>query len=151
MLKKKEEVKKPGGEFSNNGQLGEVVAALQRVAEQQQEFGERLDELDRKSSAAGEAQLLVAKRVFDTDRKHLPEMTVISLRMVNPFSLADACASILDDDVQEGRVTLGQIRRESIYRHLRSVKGNLLQKGSELAMQQEAQKAEEGPGWDVKE
>jgi len=48
-------------------------------------------------------------------------------------------ARILDPDVQSGRVTLGQIRRDSTYRHLRSVRGWLINKGAELAQEQSRQ------------
>ena len=62
--------------------------------------------------------------------------------MVDPFSLADTCAAILDPLVLSGKVSLGQVRRLSIYKHVRSVKGNLLEKCSKLAERQEEGKAE---------
>ena len=117
----------------------ELADALKALAAMQQEVAERLEDLETKKDLGGEAKLLIATRVFDTDRAHLPEMTNIPLRAVKPYSLADMSARVLDPDVQCGRVTLGQIRRESVYRHLRSVRGNLLDKGTQLAMEQTKQ------------
>jgi len=131
MLKKKED----NGNMSGD-QLADALKALMAL---QQEVSERLEELESKKDLGGEARLLIATRVFDTDREHLPEMTNIPLRAVKPYSLADMSARILDPDVQCGKVTLGQIRRESVYRHLRSVRGNLLDKGTQLAMEQTRQ------------
>ena len=125
----------------DNGDMSaeDLAAALKALATLQQEVVERLEDLESKKDLGGEAKLLIATRVFDTDRVHLPEMTNIPLRAVKPYSLADMSASILNPDVQCGRVTLGQIRRESVYRHLRSVRGNLLDKGTQLAMEQTKQ------------
>ena len=125
----------------DNGTMSgdQLAEALKALTAMQQEVSERLEELESKKDLGGEAKLLIATRVFDTDRNHLPEMTNIPLRAVKPYSLADMSARILDPDVQCGKVTLGQIRRESVYRHLRSVKGNLLEKGTQLAMEQTRQ------------
>ena len=128
-------------ENDGNGAMSaeDLAAALKALVAMQQEVAERLEDLESKKDLGGEAKLLIATRVFDTDREHLPEMTNIPLRAVKPYSLADMSARILDPDVQCGRVTLGQIRRESVYRHLRSVKGNLLDKGTQLAMEETKQ------------
>ena len=123
----------------NNGHYQAIADSLQALGKLQQEMSERLEELEHKKDLGGEAKLLIAQRVFDTDRKHLPEMTVLPIRAVRSYSLADMSASVLDPDVQCGLVTLGQIRRESIYRHLRSVRGNLLEKGHLQAMEQAKQ------------
>lgn len=119
-----------------------VVELLTKIGSQLGEFGERLDEIEKKGSSPNEAQVIAAKCVYMPTNQQLSEMTNISLRMVNPLSLADACASVLDDDVQDGLITLGQIRRLAIYRLLRSVKGNLLEKGAKLAEQQEVNRVE---------
>lgn len=135
MLTKRLKKKDDNGDMPG-GQLAEALKALTAM---QQDVRDRLDELESKKDLGGEARLLIATRVFDTDREHLPEMTNIPLRAVKPYSLADMSARILDPDVQCGKVTLGQIRRESVYRHLRSVRGNLLDKGTQLAMEQTKQ------------
>jgi len=116
-----------------------VIASLQAVSASVQEVMERLEELETKKDAGSEARLLIAQRVYATQRENLPEFTLLPLRSVRPYSLADMSARILDPDVQSGRVTLGQIRRESTYRHLRSVRGWLISKGAELAQEQSKQ------------
>jgi|GEM_PF-5293707 len=116
-----------------------LIATLQSLAASQQETMERLEELETKKDTGAEARLLIAQRVYATQRENLPEFTLLPLRSVRPYSLADMSARILDPDVQCGRVTLGQIRRESTYRHLRSVRGWLIAKGAELAQEQSRQ------------
>jgi hypothetical protein len=120
-------IKKDNGQ----GEMADLVATIQALAKGQQNLLDRIEDMESKRGADGRAKLFMAQMVYDTDRRHLPEMTSIPLRAVRPYSLADMSAAILDPEVQCGTVTLGQIRRESIYRHLRSVKGNLLEKGAE--------------------
>jgi hypothetical protein len=134
--------KKTDHQEDSNGDTSGQLLALSKLL---QEVSERIEDLESKKDLSGEARLLIAQRVFDTDRVHLPEMTILPLRTVRPYSLADMSASILNPDVQSGKVSLGQIRRESIYRHLRSVQGTLLDKGYQLAMEQAKQaEIEEG-------
>jgi hypothetical protein len=136
MLKPKKEEPQEEPQAGSNGGSSEQLRALTGLI---QEMSERLEDMESKKDLTGEARLLIATRVFDTDRVHLPEMTVLPLRTVRPYSLADMSASILHPDVQSGKVSLGQVRRESIYRHLRSVGGGLLDKGFNLAMEQSRQ------------
>jgi hypothetical protein len=128
---------------------GQVMALLNQIVKTQEEhtkaqgeFRERLDDVEKKGGVSNEAQVLVAKLVYNTPRELLPAFTSISLRMVDPFSLADTCAAILTDKVQSGEVSLPEVRRASIYLHLKSVKGLLVNKGAELALQQEVNKPE---------
>jgi len=126
MIKKKPD----NGDSPDERQV--LLAALQEITE-------RLEDLETKKDAGGQARLIVANRVYATERENLPEFTLLPLRSVRPYSIADMSARILDPDVQSGRVTLGQIRRDSTYRHLRSVRGWLINKGAELAQEQSKQ------------
>lgn len=143
---KKEKVNRQQPE--GNGRLtaeemaGILAQALKPMQDFQQETRERFEELEKKESAAGQAALIAAKMVYDTPIKSKRAFTAISLRMVDPFSLADTCAAVLTPEVQSGQMSLGQIRRESIYDHLKSVGARLLLKGADLAMQQEQNKSE---------
>ena len=111
---------------------------------------ERVEELERKSERSDGAQVIAAIQAYATPPEHLSEFTFMSLRMVEPFSLADACHSILSPGVQSGKVSLSEVRRFSIYRHLRSVKGYLLDRCTKLAEQQEVNKGETlGEPWEV--
>jgi hypothetical protein len=136
---------RPAEEPDGNGHLTEerILAILsEQLGELKREVRERFEELEKKTDGSNQATVIAAKMVYDTPPSHKRRFTRISLRMVDPFSLADACHAVLDDDVQKGRVSLGQIRRESIYDHLNSVQGQLRDKATELALQQEQNKAE---------
>lgn len=140
--------KKQKAEPEGNGHLGaeELTAALAEALKPMQEFQkevrDRFEDLEKKRDGLNQANVIAAKMVYDTPINQKRRFTRISLRMVDPFSLADACHAVLDEDVQNGTMSLGQIRRESIYDHLNSVQGELRNKATELALQQEQNKAE---------
>ena len=133
-----------------NGQLGQVMAMLQQMAKNQADIEDHIQEIERNQEESHDPSYIVAKNVYDTDRKHLPEYTVITPRMVDPMALSDTCAAMLNPLVLSGQVSLGEIRQESIYRHLRSLRGNLLEKASQHALSQEQNKAEDSvKPWNV--
>ena len=142
-------LKKDKKEAPGNGTMDDLINGVREIATQQQaiiqanqEHSERLEDLERKRDNSGKAQVIAAEMVYNTPRDRKRAFTNISSRMVDPLSLADTCAAILTNEVQTGERSLGQIRRESLYDHLGSVKGFRVTKGAELAMQQEAGKAE---------
>ena len=116
-----------------------VIKQIQLLARGVEEALGRLGELEKGNRSDG-AQVIAAKQAYATPPENLSEYTIMSLRMVDPFSLADACHSILSPDVQSGVVSLSEIRRRSIYKHLRSVKGYLLDRCTKLAEHQEENK-----------
>lgn len=132
---------------SNNSQtnelLAQVVASQQTILSNQQDLNDRIDDIEKKSGDGG-ARLLIAERMFNTDSEHLPELTIMPLRAVRPYSRAMAAASIMDDEVQKGKKSLATIRREAVFRLMRSVKGNFAEKGVRLAEQQAASEGEKG-------
>jgi len=143
-----EKTKKVSKQPEENGQLTAeemaaiVAQALKPMQDFQQEVRDRFEELEKKRDGSNQANVIAAKMVYDTPMNQKRRFTRISLRMVDPFSLADACHAVLDGDVQSGETSLGQIRRESIYDHLNSVQGQLRDKATELALQQEQNRAE---------
>jgi hypothetical protein len=147
MKKGKKETRVEDGlpeETKGNGNLTEEgIAAIlsEQLGSFKQEVRDRLGELEKKDGS-NPAQVIAATQVYKTPREEKRRFTRISLRMVDPFSLADACHAVLNDDVQKGRTSLGEIRRESIYDHLNSVQGQLRDKAAELALQQEQNRAE---------
>ena len=131
MLKKKKE------ETQDNGNhQGELITMLEAFGQLTKELTERVEELETKKDAGGEAKLFMAQHVFNTPIEHLPEMTTLAIRSVRMYSLGDMSGSVLDPDVQMGDMSLQEVRRVSYYRHMRSVGGNLMNKGAELAMEQ---------------
>jgi len=141
-------MRKPKNEetkFEGNDHLTEAgIAAIlsKQLGGFKQEVRDRFEELEKKKDGSNQANVIAAKMVYDTPMNQKRRFTRISLRMVDPFSLADACHAVLEDDVQKGKVSLGQIRRESIYDHLNSVQGELRNKATELALQQEQSRIE---------
>lgn len=137
MKKKKEDMVKQevaaGGNHQTSAEVLEIVESLRKSVA---DIVEQVNDLAEKKDGSGQTQLFIARSMLDTERKHLPEMTRLYLRSVRPCSLADMASSVFDPSVQAGIVTLGQVRRESVYRHMRSVGGDLLNKTSELAMEQ---------------
>lgn len=134
MIKKKDE---------SNGTLDALARAVKDIQQQLEYLHEKQDKKD----STGEAKLFMAQQVYNTPREKLGEFSRISLRMVDPFSLADAAHSILDEDVQIGLVSLGQKRRESLLRYMRSVgTNNLLEKGTTHALEQTRSEEIEGEG-----
>ena len=153
MIKNKDQ--QPKVKVSGNGQDPDIEAiiataiaqAMQPIVVQQQalqqEVSERFGELEDKKHV-DTAQIIAAKLAYDTPREKKRAFSNIHQRMVDPLSLADTCAAILSPEVQNGEVSLPSIRRESIYDHLKSVKGLNLQNCSRLAEQQEQNQPEAG-------
>ena len=138
MIPKKGEGQETGKDPKDNKET--VMQQIQLLARGVEEALGRLGELEKDNRSDG-AQVIAAKLVYDTPRERLGEFTRMSLRMVEPLSLAATCAAILSPAVQTGKVTLGEIRRIKIFELLRSVGGdNLLNKGAKLAEQQEVNK-----------
>lgn len=141
--------KKPDGKDTEE-QVGITQQQFQTLIRGVEEALERVEELEKKGSRSDGAQVIAARQAYATPPENLSEYTIMSLRMVDPFSLADACHSILSPEVQSGEVSLSEIRRRSIYKHLRSVKGYLLDRCTKLAEQQEVNKMEGvGEPWEV--
>jgi len=140
MEKKKKETKPEGNDHLTEAGIAAILS--EQLGGFKQEVRDRFEELEKKRDGSNQANVIAAKMVYDTPMNQKRRFTRISLRMVDPFSLADACHAVLDDDVQKGKVSLGQIRRESIYDHLNSVQGQLRDKATELALQQEQSRAE---------
>jgi hypothetical protein len=140
MFKKKGETIKTKGAQEEPDEA--VMREIKLLARGVEEALGRLGELEGQLNRSDGAQVIAAKQAYATPPENLSEYTIMSLRMVDPFSLADACHSILSPDVQYGAVSLSEIRRRSIYKHLRSVKGYLLDRCTKLAEQQEVNKLE---------
>lgn len=130
----------------DNGNDGGMEALSKAFSDFSRDIGERLDYIESKKDASQQARLEIIQRLYNTDNEHLPELTRISLRMVDPLSLADTAAAILSPAVQSGEITLGQIRRVSMYRHLRSVKGDFIEKAAQISLEQVRTSEEEAAG-----
>ena len=144
MLKKKQlkeepEVAKTVVDPEDSGD-GEVMKLLRAVLHKQGEQDEQIAELTAKD-VTGQAKLLIASLAYDTPDNRLPELSRIPLTMVDPLVTDMTLDALLDEDVLEGRKSLGEIETLTYLKLMRSVGGEHLKKARETA---EEEKAGEG-------
>lgn len=131
------------GNGHNTTQNNEVTSMLQSIINQQKELSNRLGELeDKKTTTSADALLRMVNLTYDTDDKHLPELTRIPLNSARPLSIGIMLESIFDPDVQAGLVPLSSKLRNAYFRLMRSVGGVHLGRGVRLAEEQAASEAE---------
>jgi len=126
----------------------DLKSMLQAIIANQQELKERLDEFEegKDKNHGNEALLRMVNFLYDTDDKHIPELTRIPLQTAQPLALGMTLDSIFDEDVQDGTTSLSQKLRLYYFRLMRSVGGVHLGRGIRLAEEQaaaETEKAEE--------
>lgn len=129
MVKKKDESIE-----NTDGQLGEVLGLLQIMAKKQQELDERLEEMEETGSKRA-AELEIIRLIYDTDDKHLPGLTRLPMQAVRPFARAMMLHALHDPDVRSGKKSLSETYRTAYFTLMRSVSGEHLQKGRELALE----------------
>ena len=123
-----------------------LKSLLQTVIAQQQELAERLSDLEEnktKHNGGNEALLQMVNFLYNTDDKHILELTRIPIQTAQPLALGMTLDSILDDDVQSGECSLSHKLRLNYFRLMRSVGGVHLGRGMRLAEEQAAAKTEE--------
>jgi len=134
-------------ENKDNGDK-DLKAMLQTIIANQQEQAERLGELEegKDKNNTSEALLRMVNFLYNTDDKHILELTRIPIQTAQPLALGMTLDSLMDDDVQSSEVSLSQKLRLYYFRLMRSVGGVHLGRGIRLAEEQaaaEAEKAEE--------
>ena len=135
-------IKKKPPEPSNNGD-GEVLSLLKQIVDKQKEQDERLDDLDNKNMR-GAAQLRMVNLLYDTDDNHMPGLARLPLRAIKAFAYAMMLDDITHPDVLSGKVTLQHRFRMHYFQLTRSIGGDHLNKGRELAGEQAASEKEMG-------
>lgn len=123
-----------------NEELGQsdsqrILAMLENISRQQGELQERVEELE-KSTTSADASIHMMNFLYNTDDKHLPELTRIPIQSVRPHALGMMLESLFDPEVQSGEVPLSRILRNAQFRLMRSVGGIHLGRGVRLAEQQ---------------
>lgn len=121
----------------------EILTVLKQIQSNQKELNERIEELENKKTGMSEAALRLVNLMYDTDNQHLPELTRIPLNSVRPHALGMTLESILDEDVQSGKVPLSRILRNNYFRLMRSVNGKHLGNGIGLASDQSREEQEQ--------
>lgn len=108
-------------EFSSE----QVLGAMQRIAELQGELSERLQDLEEKvsNSSVNPALLRMVNLFYDTDDKHIAELSHISPLAARPFAAALTLDMMTDPAVQDGTISLNKLLILNFLRLQRSVKG----------------------------
>lgn len=123
----------------------DIEDALQAILAQQQALSQRLEELEEETSkhnGDNKALLQMVNFLYDTDDKHIYELTRIPIQSARPLALGIMLDSLFDPDVQSGEVPLSHKLRLAYLRLMRSVGGVHLGRGMRLAEEQAAAEAE---------
>lgn len=138
-----EKVKKSRKDDGNT----ELRTLIQTIINQQQELSERLNEMEkRNTTTSADALIRMVNLTYDTDDRHLPELTRIPINAARPHALGMMLESLFDEDIQQGTIPLSRKLRNYYFRLMRSVGGIHLGRGVRLAESQaeaEEEKAEE--------
>jgi len=138
----KDKDKKTKKDSSDNGTLEALLAAFTQF---RQDVNDRFTDMERKAESSDKAALYIAQRMFDPAREQLAEMSNNPLRTIRPMADANTAGSILDPKVQRGELSPAQIWLESYYRHMRGLRGNLIEKAKELALEEVRRERGEEP------
>lgn len=140
--------KKKDDTTNTDGQMGEVLGLLKTVVQKQTEQDERLEELELTGGKAA-AELRIIELCYDTDDKHLPGLSRIPLQAVRPFATAMMLSALRDPDVRSGKKSLAECYRTAYLTLMRSVGGEHLGKGRELAIEKVASELEKAQGPEI--
>lgn len=147
MVKKE---KREDSKVSDNGANPEVLNLLKAIAAKQVEQDERLEELEAGSGKSA-AALRMVNLMYDTDDEHLTGLTRIPLRAARPFALGMTLDALTDPDVMAGKVSLQHKFNMYYFQLMRSVGGEHLKRGVDLAGEQAASEVEKGSELDLGE
>lgn len=81
--------------------------------------------------------------LYLTDPEHLPELSRIPLTAVEPMAIETMLDKLSDPDVRSGKVSLVEVLHTSYLKLMRSVGGEHLNKGRELAAEQASNEAQQ--------
>lgn len=124
------------GSSSNGSHDGEV---LQAIANNLALLTDRLDDIEdrvQQNAAAGQALLQMVNLFYDTNDKHITELSYISPLASRPFAEALTMDALLDPDVKSGEVSLNKKLILNFLRLQRSVKGRHFALGMPVLQEQ---------------
>lgn len=147
MVKKKEKIIEEETGSNSNG--SEMKAALEAILYNQQELAGRIDDMEKNTRNTDAALLRMVNLMYDTDDKHLPELTRIPIQAARPHALGMMLECLFDEDIQNGSVPLSKKLRLNYFRLMRSVGGIHLGRGVRLAEEQAAAETEKGIEMDL--
>lgn len=147
-----EEVREVARQPKNKADNSELIELVRSIAARQEELSERLDEIEKKKqTSSADALIRMVNLMYDTDDKHLPELTRLPINAVRPHALGMMLEAIFDEDVQAGETPLSRKLRNNYFRLMRSVGGIHLGRGVRLAEEQAASEAEKAEEMDLGE
>ena len=122
---------------NGNGQEPEqddMKSMMKMLLQNQKDINDRLDHEEKKNTLQEKALLQMVNFLYDTDDKHIPELTRIPVQAARPFALGMALETILDDAYKD--IPLSKTVRLHYMRLMRSVGGIHLGRGLRLAEDQ---------------
>lgn len=124
MIKDKDE--KPAKPSGNGDKSAEILEALRNVASNQSVLTDRLADVEERldgAATANEAILKLVNLFYNTDDKHIIELSHISPLAARPFAGALTLDMLTDPDVQSGKLSLNKALILNYLRLQRSVRG----------------------------
>lgn len=144
MIKKKQEEESDSPKPKNKPDpLARLTGLVESMVTGQKELTERIEDLEKSNAASSaDAILRMINLMYDTDDKHLPELTRIPINAVRPHAYGMMLEALFDEDVQSGKVPLSRVLRLAQFRLMRSVGGVHLGRGVRLAEEQASAESE---------
>jgi len=124
-------------------EVSELTKLIKLSIKNQQEINERLEELESKRNASGEAQLRLTNLTFDTPDQKILEFTDIPPGAPRKIANEVTLEMLFHPDVQSGKVPLTAIWRVTYLRARRSVRGIQWMRAAGLARDQVQAEGEE--------
>lgn len=137
--KQKKEVKAS----DNGGFQQQVLDALGAIGAKLQEHDEQIADVNQQRQAKGEALLRMVNLCYDPDDTKLPGLTRLPLAAIRPFAIGMTLNAITSKRVMSGETTLQGEFYHNYFLLMRSVGGEALNKGIQLASEQAQAEAEE--------
>ena len=126
----------------------EMKTMLKALIENQNKLQERLDYIEgNNANINSKALLQMVNFLYDTDDKHISELSRIPVTSARPLAYGMALEAILDPKMKD--IPLSQVLRNNYLRLMRSVGGIHLGRGLRLAEDQAAAAAEEAEEMDL--
>jgi len=133
---------------SNGQTIHDVQELLQAIAQNQQEFSDRLSDLEETSSQGDDSATIVklANMYFKPEDKYLPDLSWVSPLAAKPLAEAMALDEMTSEPVRRGEMSLNRLLIFNWLHFQRGVRGRLLGIGADAMREQvsgEAAKSEE--------
>lgn len=127
----------------NGHDIAELTKLFKGSIKHQQELVERIEELEQKRNASGEAQLRLTNLYFDTPDDRILEFSDIPPGAPRKIANEVTLEHLFHPDVQSGKLPLSAVWRHTYLRARRSVHGVLGMRAAGIARDQVQAEGEE--------